>query len=869
MNGPRLTLTATDALARELREQANLDRSREGGVWEAPRIASLSRWLTETWTSSWPEAQLLSATQELVLWRDAVENDRATQVLSPLAAAREARRADQLLRNYGMDGDTPPTGQDEHDAFRRWRTEVNRRLRKHQWLTAADIAGEAARLIREGRVALPREVELAGFTEPLLPSEQRVLEALASRGTQVVMVPPQTLVPQLEHLLQEDDLAQFRHVVHAVREQLRAAGDGPPPRIVIALPDPQSRRPLLESVLRDLLAPWAARGEGALPWRWDQGRPLQEQPHVDAMLAILQLAPARNPQDAVSRVLLSAALWTEAERLHTAAADLRLRDQSPPHVRLRFLAQKLPPALAARFERLLQVMASAAPRALPSQWADQFRQRLEALGWPGSQPPDSVTFQAERSACALLDRLGTLDAQLGRIAESAAREWLGELARGAHFQPRVEHLQPVLITSLEAAASLGCDQLYVLDVAAAQVPSAARATPFVPLERQRAAGVPEASPEAWLARARRQAARLLGGCAPRVCVCVARTDERGSERQPSTLFGEAARWRPAHPALDIGALEQSLDASRTQAEWPQADPVPPVAEAERAVLRCDSSLFKAWFESPFFAFCRYRLGIQPLPQPSQGPDARVQGTLLHKVLEKFWTAVRGSAPLAALDDAALRERLETLVDASLPAFLPPADYGPATVRLERARALDLLLQWLGHERRRVDPFVVHACEASAEPTVGGLVLRLRLDRVDRVSTPQGERWLVIDYKTGRQADPKGWKVDRLLEPQLPLYAGFAARAAAEVPAVHGICFAHLKDGHPALVAQTSWRRKLIEPEETDAAVEWGHRLIDWRLALEAAARGFLAGDAWVDGRVTGRSHFADLLAFTSTTPDEE
>ncbi|MCD6042399.1 MAG: hypothetical protein K0R40_2002, partial [Burkholderiales bacterium] len=61
----RLTLTATDRLARTLREDANLDRSRSGApVWEAPRIAGFSRWLIDTWTAGWPDAQLLSGTQE-------------------------------------------------------------------------------------------------------------------------------------------------------------------------------------------------------------------------------------------------------------------------------------------------------------------------------------------------------------------------------------------------------------------------------------------------------------------------------------------------------------------------------------------------------------------------------------------------------------------------------------------------------------------------------------------------------------------------------------------------------------------------------------------------------------------------------------
>ena len=101
-----LVLTATERLARELREAHNLQRADAGArVWEAPRVQSWSRWLIDTWTASWPDAQLLGATQELVLWRSAIERDGTHTLLAPLSAAREARRADQVLRRHPIGHD--------------------------------------------------------------------------------------------------------------------------------------------------------------------------------------------------------------------------------------------------------------------------------------------------------------------------------------------------------------------------------------------------------------------------------------------------------------------------------------------------------------------------------------------------------------------------------------------------------------------------------------------------------------------------------------------------------------------------------------------------------------------------------------------
>lgn len=865
-----LTLTATDRLARMLREDANVERSRSGApVWEAPRIASFSRWLIDTWTAGWPDAQLLSSTQELVLWREAVERDDAdAPLLAPQAAAREARRADQLLRRHAIDLDAAPAWSDEHQAFRRWRRHVERRLGQHRWLTSADLPGEVARLVRDGAIAVPDAIEMVGFTSAPPASERAVLDALAARGTAVRFRDAPRTLPRIERGVVPDSEAQWRRVCADLRERLRAADADALPRVVIALPDPEGARDHGESVLRSLLAPWSVTGEGALPWRWERGRRLSEHPQADTLLALLQLRVEDNPPELIGRILLSASLWSESERAQTAAADATLRKNGWPRIRLARVVDALPELQRPRFAALADAIGRLPSRALPSEWGALFRALAETLGWPGSEALDSSSYQAVKALRGLFDRLGTLDAQLGRVPSSTAREWFSEMARGAAFSPRVEHAQPVIVTSLEEAAALSCDVLYVLDASAAQLPAPARPTPFVALEALRAAGVPEAAPETWLERAQAQAARLLGGCAPEVRILVPAVDAHGAPQQPSTLFGTSDGWTRVDAPRAIGALEASLSETRAQVDCPEVDPVPSVDEIERASLRPVSALFRAWFESPFFAFCRHRLGIESLPQPPRGLDARVQGELVHAALEEIWGELRDRATLCAIGDEALSARIHTSLDRHLPSLLPATEFGPVTRRLERERAHDVVLQWLAHERRRIDDFTVVEREITTQPEVAGLRLNLRLDRVDRVQTPAGERWLVIDYKTGREANPRGWNVERPTEPQLPLYASHAATLAAGIPRVDGICFGHVKDGHPAFVAKTAWRKKLIEEPPADLQATWDDELRTWRLTMEAAARGFLAGDAWIDPRVNGRSAYADLLALSRTLPDD-
>ncbi len=866
------TLTPNDRLARILREDVNLALS--GGdarVWEAPQIAPFSRWCIDQWASTWPSTQLLSVTQELVLWREAVERDEAgALLLAPVSAAREARKADQMVRQYQIDLDGAAAFQDEHRAFRRWCAHVSRRLSENDWLTAADIPGQTARLILSGAIAVPQKIVLAGYLEPPDPSTQSVLDALRQRGTAVEFREPARQRAECRRLRFEDEETQARFAAGLIRTRLAAHADNrtPPPRIIVAMPDPEAQRARLQSLLRELVAPWSLGGEAGLPWRWERGEKLSDQPATDALLAVLQLGLNDNPPQLLSRILLSAHLWSESERQQSARVDFQLRESGIPRIGLQKLLSLMPESLAPRVQEVLRLLGQAPARALPSEWADHFRRLLAAIAWPGSQALDSQSYQYVEAARDLLERLGTLDAQLGRVPMQSARDWLNELASSTRIGVRVEHLQAVLLTSISEAASLPSDLCLVLDATNTKFPGAARPTPLIALDAQRAAGVPEVSPEQQLSRARKEVGSLLSGIASEIIVCAPLVDGSGAELLPSPLFGAVSDWHLEEPPGRIGATELALSSEGSLCQWPEADEVPAVSAAELAQLSAGSGLFKDWFESPFFAMCRHRLGIRELPEPALGVDARVQGILIHAVLEDFWRAHSGSEALRALDSGALRNAVSADLDRQIAHWMPISDYGAATVRLERARALDLLLQWLNHERSRIDPFEVLAREIKANPVIAGLSLSLRLDRVDRVHTPFGPRTLVLDYKTGREAATKGWKSDRIKEPQLPLYASHAVEAASGIDSVDGICFGHIKDGHPALVALCDWRKELRKEPPADLSAHWQENIAQWQQLLDSAARLFLNGTAWLDPRVNARSNNAALLAFSRHSAED-
>ncbi len=181
----------------------------------------------------------------------------------------------------------------------------------------------------------------------------------------------------------------------------------------------------------------------------------------------------------------------------------------------------------------------------------------------------------------------------------------------------------------------------------------------------------------------------------------------------------------------------------------------------------------------------------------------------------------------------------------------PRKLGHVYCQLEQKRLSQLLCEWLEGERERPH-FEVIAIEQEQQIDFEGLVLNLRIDRMDEFSN--GDR-LLIDYKTGN-ASAKSWQGDRLSEPQLPLYTVTREDIAA-------ISFAQINrklqkwDGLGEL-HDTSLAQPGIRPADS-----WPAQLEQWQQQLQQLARDFIAGDARVDFKDSiAESYAADLAPLT-------
>ena len=278
---------------------------------------------------------------------------------------------------------------------------------------------------------------------------------------------------------------------------------------------------------------------------------------------------------------------------------------------------------------------------------------------------------------------------------------------------------------------------------------------------------------------------------------------------------------------------------------------PPVGEGEQ--VSGGSGLLKAQALCPAWAFYRYRLGAKALQTPADGLDAATRGTLMHAVLETFWKAAAGLVGLQALRGPDLTQAIAVAVEAAL-VQLETALGEPLTPtlrRLEAERLTKLCGQWLrvewdGATGQGRAPFVVQGCEEKHTVTLGRLAIRLVVDRID-VLAADGRR-IVLDYKTGGQINVRQWSGERIVEPQLPLYA---ALVVAEAGAVAAVAFAKLRNGEcrfEGIAAEDGLLPGVTalkcEPGQEGAAA-WQALLDDWKQKLLALADEVQRGEAAV------------------------
>ncbi len=249
--------------------------------------------------------------------------------------------------------------------------------------------------------------------------------------------------------------------------------------------------------------------------------------------------------------------------------------------------------------------------------------------------------------------------------------------------------------------------------------------------------------------------------------------------------------------------------------------------------RGGTNLIKLQSLCPFRAFAERRLNAIAPEEGSFGLDNLERGRFLHDALKQIWDRLKTQDRLREIAP----EELRLLVEEVVADVVKCNGNGPLreqASRAERIRLQGVITDWLYVELERKQAFTVETTEEERIYDVAGLQLKLRIDRIDRLSNG---KLVLIDYKSGEPSASHLDK-DRPKEPQLLVYAAALGRE------VDGVFFGQLKPRDPRLVGYS--RQAHTQDRKSKVLKDWYGFLEERASKVEELAREFASGEAAVD-----------------------
>jgi probable DNA repair protein len=838
-----LILTANNRLSRHLAAAFDEQMQADGkAVWQTPQIISFDGWLHRSLAELGESWRLLEGFPALRIWEQLIEQDSAGSELELLQVAATARKAQEAhnwsvayscsLKSFSLTED--------QQVFSRWQQAYKKTIAEQGWLDRSELPFFICQALSDGRLLAPTAVLLVGFDQlsPELLELERTLNQLnvACRFLQPEAVP--------QTAMQLYPCAEPRQEVLAAARWARNLLEQGEGKIGVVVPDLQTRRKEIERIFRQQIDPAADLNllDQETAFSLSLGAPLLEQGPVYAALEILSVSYHLS-LDKASFLLRTPYLGggvTEAER--RAAFDSRLRTFRQQRISLKKLAELA--GLEQRSEKASKIFTGLLKavenreRLLPGEWAARFSQQLQSAGWPGERSLSSSEYQMVKAwQEKLLPAFASLDPVSRLLDRSQALSLLRRLAAEIEFQLEAP-TGPVQVVGLLESAGLSFDHLWVMGMNEECFPAAARPNPFLPISLQVEKMMPHCSAVKELEFARNVLQRLKAASRDIVFSYPQRSGD--CELRPSPLVKELPQSAPRFATLQDPLSRQTGEALQLDERYETSGPQLSGARGEggTAILK-DQAL------CPFRAFAHFRLQASAFEQPQPGLDPLTRGNLLHKVLEHFWRQVQTQQRLLELSAAERESLIAAQVATALDDYFAERGRPPEKlIEIEQLRLQTLVAEWLdGVESERVG-FSVVECEQEHFEQIGPLMIRTVIDRIDQLD--DGQR-IILDYKTGL-IKIDSLLAERLLEPQLPIYA------IADQQAAGGVAFAQVRRGDCKLVgvtAEDGLLPRVASVGGNKVAQElqlhsWPELLAYWQQQLEQLASDFVAGKAAVD-----------------------
>lgn len=825
--------------------------ARDLTAWESADILPLSAFVERAYEDALYSEHatelpiLLTPLQELALWESVIRSSEAGGALLAIPeTAALAREAWQLahawhllprLRNIPLNEDGK--------AFAEWAQRYESITRRDRYTDSARVADVIVSLLGRAEIRKPRVLVGYGF-DVITPQQGALLTRIGAAGCKVAFAGSQSRKFSARQAACTDARDEIRRAAMWARSRLEANRAA---RIGVVVPELARHRKAIERIFISVMEPdYALPGarQRVLPFNISLGAALTSYPLANAAFLVLELAGRETDFERASRLVRSPFLAGGAfEMAQRARLDAALRKRAEPMITLERLLTLMTrddaprcPVLAQRLSALAEFRkASLFGAQAPSAWAKGLTGALGVVGFPGERGLDSVEYQTLKKWHEIVAGFAALDRVVPRIGYTETVSRLRRIASDTLFQPETPEV-PIQILGVLEAAGMEFDHLWVTGLSDEAWPQSARPNPFLPVELQRAAKLPQGSAAESLELARRFTSGWLS-CANEVIVSYPRRED-DRELNPSPLISGI----PA-TAIDLPDYTNYRDVIHRSRRIERVEDCKAPAWDKAAAVSGGTEAIRDHAACPFRALARHRLGAEGLETPHTGLNAMERGTLVHRVLAQMWSRLKSKSALDAIGSVDLDALLTRAAEEAIARIRRdrPTTLSGRFAEIERQRLIRLARAWLDQEKTR-GSFTVIATEDKRRVEIGGLAFNARLDRVDELD---GGRRIVIDYKTGA-ASVGAWLGARPEEPQLPLYLVTAEPDAA------ALAFARVKAGdmkYAALARDGDLlpnARMLPDGKLKRAELSWDKQVDAWRAELARIAASFVNGDARVD-----------------------
>lgn len=878
-----IVVTSTARAARAWRsryDRVQKENSLTG--WTSPQVLAWEPWLRSQWNAAVlcgaETRAVLSQTQELHLWRSVLEQDEtARQTLSYAGLAKLAQQAyGEMARHCIALQQLRGDGGTDTQAFYRWTTAWLARMRKLDCLPAAQLEAALADTIASGKLGAPKDLVLLGF-DRITPSQHKVMDALRSRHCNIHAVELRRTTPGKSQpaIVCANTLdEEIACAAQWIRGELLSRPDQ---RIGVLVSSSKEIRDRIDSTFRAILAPSTMdirAAKSALPYEFSLGTALPRLQPIRTALTWIRWLHAPVPAQDVSWLLVHGGFSSGSPdaravldgRFRERAFQLgdtvslaeffqwfsRHRESGGGHEELAGLHR----AVQALFQTV-RGKTLERPRMF-GEWSELLRGLLKTAELHLLQPATSEEHQLLQRWDTLLDDFSSLSAVAGAVGFSSVMAQLERMANDTLFALETSDA-PVQVLGIPESAGLIFDAVWWLDAQASVWPPRGQAQPFLPWTMQRAAHMPYADPAEDAVFAQRVTRRVLdSGTNVIVSFALQSSDPNGSTRVADKEVVISPLVRQALPETPILAVEEFIPpAIRVPADdrkylletVHEERPIP----LHAATVGGGVGFLELQSACPFRAFAEVRMASRPLKEGGTGLDAADQGTLVHRVLQRFWQEVGSQKKLLQAAPTELRHTLRRHIQSALTEYTAHASepWQTALLEIEAERMEERLALWLEREKNRPE-FEVIKTEDVQQKTLGGVGFHCRVDRMD--TTRHGQ--VLLDYKTGPVSarDCSGERPD---QPQLPAYAVPGEEQPATSIPLAGIAFAGLHPrkidftviaSRPAVFGEPTEKPSKRGRYDTDALSEeeFQKQLATWKTTLSRLAENFRDGLAVVD-----------------------